>query len=368
MAIVRELLIRLGFQTDKRAINETNQAITGFKTRFTVAATAATYAFSKVAQFFNQVATATLDAGELAQSLGISLNELKAIQQAASNFRINDTQLGSILSTLNHDLREFQQGFGRLRDAAMLRGLKFDPFAGPVESLKVILKYLQQFENDLDRQKVAADFFGDALAVKVSNLAKNFDQFTESVQQNNEALKDTPDNIEQLLEYERSVNEISKSFQNLFQVIISEIAPALKELAKWLEIVFRLYSSVISLNFDGLKKAGKDGFDYLTKAVEYFGDKVGSTFKQVQDWARPYVEVQALQGASGTVLGADPYAGFNNWANSTFPYVTNSFEINVPAGTTQEQTQYMGEELQRMVEDSIMNTFFQIQNNNPQVE
>ena len=246
MAIVRELLIRLGFQTDKRAINETNQAITGFKTRFAVAATAATYAFSKVSQFFNQVATATLDAGELAQSLGLSLNQLKAIQQAASNFRINDSQLGGVLSTLSKDLREYQQGFGRLREVAMLRGLQFDPFAGPLESLKIILQYLKQFENDLDRQKVAADFFGDALAVKFSNLAKNFDEFSDAVDRNNQALKDTPDNIEQLLEYEKSVNEISRSFQNLFQVIIGEIAPALKELAKWLEIVFRLYNNLLS--------------------------------------------------------------------------------------------------------------------------
>lgn len=89
---------------------------------------------------------------------------------------------------------------------------------------------------------------------------------------------------------------------------------------------------------------------------------------QVQEWARPYVEVQPLQGASGSVLGADPYAGFNNWANATFPSVTNSIEINVPPGTTEEQTQYIATDLQRMVEDSILNTFYQIQNNNPQVE
>ena len=364
MAIVRELLIRLGFQTDKKAINETNQAITGFKTRFAIAATAATYAFSKISQFFGDVATATLDAGELAQSLGISLNELKSIQQAAADFRINDKQINSVLSDLNKDLRELQQGFGRLREASMLRGLKFDPFATAFDSLKVILQYLKTFENDLDRQKVAADFFGEGLAVKVSNLAKNFDGFTLAVDKNNDALRNTPDNTEKYKSYERSVNSLSKAWDGLVQTLSQYVFPVFEKLTNVLDYIVSFYGTLFSGDFLGFKNLLKD----TSKSLDTYFDWIGSKFKGLQEWARPYVEVQPLQGASGSVLGADPYAGFNNWANSTFPSVSNNIEINVPPGTTAEQTQFIGVELQRMVEDSIMNTFYNIQNNNPQVE
>lgn len=368
MAIVRELLIRLGFQTDKKAINETNQAITGFKTRFAVAATAATYAFSRVAQFFNDVTSATLDAAELAQYLGVSVNELKALTQAGQEFRLGDAQFGSVLAKLNKDLRDLQQGFGDLREISLRTGLEFDPFAGSAAAFDTIIKYLRTFGNELDRQKVAADIFGDSLAVKISNIARDYESFTEAVRKNNEALRDMPDNTEEFRSYERSVQQISNSFYALARTIINEIAPAIEMLAKWLEIVVKLYTNLFTLNFSGFKSAASQGWDFLSGNLDRLQNTIREKFGKIEEYFRPYVEVQPLQGASASVLGADPYAGFNDTVNRWFPSVTNSFEVNVPVGTTEEQTQYMGTELQRMVEDSIMNTFYQIQNNNPQVE
>jgi len=101
MSIVRSLLIKIGFQTDKSSVNQANRTVDRFKSKFALIAASATYAATKVVGFFNSIANSLLDADDLSKALGISLEQLIAIQKAASNFRIDETQISGALNTLN---------------------------------------------------------------------------------------------------------------------------------------------------------------------------------------------------------------------------------------------------------------------------
>lgn len=368
MAIVRELLIRLGFQTDKKAINETNRAITGFKTRFAVAATAATYAFKVIKDFFNDIAAATLDSDELARSLGISLNELVALQQAAQNFRIKPEQFAGVLSMLQKDLNEFVQGFGRLPELARQIGIEISRDTTSLQLFDMIIEKIRTIENEQERIRIASAIFGDQLGTRISDLSQDFDGFRDSVARAYEELEKTPDVTPQLREYEKALNSISNSLYNLFRTIVVELAPAVQKLAEWLDIVVRLSSSLLSFGLDRIKSVGREGWDFLAGTAGAIGDKISSGWKSFKDWLTPYVTYDPNAPRAAPQMSTGP-----NWIESQLPaswvnYINNSVDVNVPQGTSQEQATFLGEQIDRMVEDSIMNTFYQIQNNNPVVE
>lgn len=155
MSIVRSLLISIGFQTDKKAINETNRAITGFKTRFAIAATAAVYAFNVIKDFFGDIATALLDSDELARTLGVSLNELRAMQQVAERFRIKPEQLAGAFSTIQKDLNDFAQGFGRLPEIARQLGIEIRRDTGPKELFDRYIEAIRNIENEQERIRIS---------------------------------------------------------------------------------------------------------------------------------------------------------------------------------------------------------------------
>lgn len=341
---MRELLIKLGFQTDKRAINDTNRAITGFKTRFAIAATAATYAFSAVKKFFDNIASATLDADELAKTLGLSFNELRALQQGFGQFRINDAQVGQILGTLQKDLNEFVQGFGRLPELARQIGIEISRDTSATQLFDKIIEKLREVEDERDRIRLSAAIFGEQLGPRIAELAKNFDGFKESIAKSNEALKNLPNITEQARAYELALNGISFAFSNLATTVGQYVFPVLEKLINYLDYILRFYGSIATLDFTTLKAVLAEG---SAKADSIFGS-ISST----------------LGNAKNSVLSTAASFLPERLSN----YITNSIEINVPPGTTTEQAQDIADGLDGIIREAILGTFYEIQNNNPQVE
>ncbi len=363
MSIVRSLLISIGFQTDKKAINETNRAITGFKTRFAIAATAATYAFKAVKEFFTQIASATLDSEEMARSLGLSLNEFEAIKQAAAGFRINDTQITQVLATLQKDQREFLQGFGRLPE--ILRKLKIEMNKGdsPLVLFDKIVERLREIEDVSTRDKVADELF-PGLGVKLSNLAGDYDKFREAVNKAYEELKKAPDITPQLKAYEAAVDSLGVAFDRLVKQIGVYVFPALEKVFNYLEYVSRFWGTLFTGDFEGFKGVLNEGSKKIDEISDAFANKVNS----VIDYLNPYVTYDPNAPKSVAPQDYGP-----SWIESQLPeswvnYINNKVDVNVPQGTSQEQATFLGEQIDRMVEDSIMDTFYKIQNNNPVVE
>lgn len=346
MTIVRELLIKLGFQTDKKAINETNRAIIGFKTRFAIVATSAAYAFKVIKNYFSDIAAATLDSNELARSLGLSLNELTALQQAALNFRISPEQFSGILTTLQKDLQDLQQGFGRLPMLLRNIGKSLPKNATEIELFETLIGYLREIDDEQSRIKIANEFF-PGLGVKIADLAKNFDTFRDSTRQAFEALKDTPDITDDLREYEKSINNISVSWENFTRTISATVFPVLISLMKILGTVSEFYRNLFNQDATGIRSALQSASNALDPLFKITGLDTVSNFAKSFNGGKSLLESRIERDN---------------------PNITNNIQVNVPAGSTVEQANYMSSQIKQAVDESIQESFRQIQYNNPMVE
>lgn len=375
MAIVRELLIRLGFQTDKKAINETNRAITGFKTRFAIAATAATYAFKVIKDFFGDIATATLDANELSQTLGISLNELRAMQEVAQRFRIKPEQLAGAFTTLQKDLNEFRQGFGRLPEIARQLGIEISKDTGPKELFEKYIGAIRGIENEQERIRIASALFGEQLGAKIANLALKYDDFKDAVKEAYDQLEKQPDPLPGAKKFEEAVNNLTAAWNKFTLSISTTVFPVLQFLVEQLTIISDLARNLFNWDLSGVK----GNLNSASKLLDPLFEKTG--LNNVSDWFKNtfFGGQSALNGIDGNFLGrindyienkpGYQYNGFLAPAGGgQMPNVTNNLEINVPPGTPQEQIEFMSQQVQQAVDSSIMRTFNQIQNNNPVVE
>lgn len=377
MAIVRELLIRLGFQTDKKAINATNQAITGFKTRFAIAATAATYAFSKITQFFGDIATATLDSAELAKTLGVSLKELTAIQAAAQQVgRLDFKQTSQAFSGLNKMLNNFRTGADQtLQEIA--RGLKFevDREGGPQKLFDQILTGLSQIATEQERIRISSNIFGDELGPKIAALATNIDAFKESTKNFADVGAEAEKQLPAFRAYEQSVNALTQSWTKFTLAISQTVFPVLQKLIEYLTIMSDFARSVFTLDGSGVKSSLNAASSLLDPLFEKTGlNNISDFFKK-----NVFGGQSALNGLDGSFLQrlkdyaenkpGYQYQGFLNPAMAGgAPNITNNIDISVPPGTTAEQAEYMSTQIKNAVRESVDDTFREIQYNNPQVE
>lgn len=374
MSIVRSLLISIGFQTDKKAINETNRAITGFKTRFAIAATAASYAFKVIAGFFSDIARATLDSDELARSLGISLKELQAMQQVAARFRISPEQLAGAFSTAKKDLDEFAQGFGRLPEILRKLKIEISKDAGPKELFDKYIEAIRGIENEQGRIKVATDLFGDQLGVKIADLSIRYDEFKEAVKEAYAQLEKQPDVLTAAKAYEESVNKLTEAWNRFTYSLSTTVFPVLQKLIEYLTIASDFAKNVFNLDASGIKgnlNAASKLVDPLFKAtgLNHVSDFFKNTFFNGQS---------ALNGIDRSTFGkindyienkpGYEYKGFLTPPSASMAPITTNIEVNVPSGTQGDQVDFMSDRIKQAVDESIMDTFYRIQNNNPVVE
>lgn len=376
MSIVRSLLISIGFVNDKKAINETNNAITGFKTRFALVATTAAYAFKVVKDFFTDIASATLDSEELAKSLGTSLNELTALQQAAQKFRIKPEQFSGALSILQKDLFDFKQGFGRLPELARQVGIEISRETNAIGLFDQILEKLRGIDDEQERIRVASNIFGRELGARFSNLSQNIDGFKESVKQAYVELESLPDITEDAKKYEDAVNGLGNAFDRLVRQLGKFVFPALEGLFNYLEILSRFYGSLFSGDFSGVKRVLNDASGLLDPLFEKTGlNKVSDFFKGLfgGNSLLNSIDQESINRLLKYVENREqtqqaPFTGYGNpfggWAST----VENKIDINMPQGTSGEQAIFLGNQIERMISDSINATFQEIQYNNPQVE
>lgn len=368
MGIVRELLIKIGFVSDKKAINATNSAITGFKTRFALAATAATYAFSKIAGFFSDVATATLDSQDLAKSLGISLKELTQLGQGLKSFRLDDSQIQSTLKHVNKLFVDFRTGASNeLREIARGFNFEIDREAGPVALFRQILEGIAKIENEQDRIRQTANIFGDVLAPRIAEIAISLGKLDASVTSFGDLGQKTQDSVPALLEYQKAVMGLTNSWNEFVLSISQTVFPVLQKLIEYLSIASDFYRNIFTGNTDGLKSTFQKG----SKFVQPLFDAVGEGFNNASNFFDGLLQkpqwLKNFETYAENRIEDQPMGAFSTNGMSS-PNVVNNIDIQVPYGTSEDQARFMSDQVQQAVDNSIWETFRQIQNNNPTVE
>jgi len=371
VAIVRELLVRIGFVTDKKAINATNSAITGFRTRFALAATAATFAISKITGFFNGVAQATLDSDDLAKALGLSLKQFGQLSAGLKTFRLDDSQIATTLKTVNKLFVDFRTGANNeLAQIADAFNFKIDRNAGPTVVFKQILEGISKIENEQERIRVAANIFGDALAPRISEMSQNIGLLTENVIKFENAGNNLENSLENVKNYTAAVTQLSTAFNQFAQSLAIVAFPVLTKLVQYLESLTNFYSGIFSGDKNLLKKGLEQGSALLDPAfnatglnqvADFFKDlgKQTGTINTADDYQR------YLNGEAGYEVNPylNPFAARNNAMA-----VTNNVEINVPAGTNLEQSESITDQVIDAIREGVWGVFRAIQYDNPQVE
>lgn len=348
MAIVRELLIRLGFQTDKRAINQTNQAITGFRTRFAFVAAAATYAFSRIATFFSDIAKATLNSNDLAKSLGISLRELTQIQGAAQKIgRLDFQETSQALGKVQQLLRNFRAGTDdELARIAEAFNFQIDVNAGPVQAFNQILEGLANISNVAERINIAERIFGNGLGAKFAELAGNLNEFKEAMPDFEQVGKDAEGSLQAFKDYQDAINGLTTAWTNLTLKLSQTVVPVLTGLANLLAGISDVYL--------GLFKWDKSTLQ--------------SGIKSISSVLDPLINKSGINGAIDYVFNPAVYSP--NSLRQDMPQVTLNSEVNVtlPQGTPEETARYISEEANAAFQAKFQEYMQQIQNNNPMVE
>jgi len=378
MSIVRSLLIKIGFQTDKSSVNQANRTVDRFKSKFALIAASATYAATKVVGFFNSIANSLLDADDLSKALGISLEQLIAIQKAASNFRIDETQISGALNTLNELLIGFRTKTNlELAEIARARKFEITEEDNSLSILQKVLVGLSNIKDEQERIRVAGNIFGKEIAPKISNLSVQIEKFNEANKNfldNSTDLQKTVDVFKKYDELVRSLNEAWKSFvidiaPDVVQSL-NHILESIKQNFQWMKVLYNFQSGFFKFAKNPFtdQKDLKAAISQGSKLLDPYFDRFKNNTSFLTEKAKEKI-MQASTAVNAYIGNKDDLNNMNNqFRSNNIPNVTVNNEINVPTGTPQEQTQMITEAITKSFRSAIENSWREIQYNNPQVE
>ena len=356
MTVVRELTTVLGFVVDKKGVEEFNRTIFGFKTKFAIAATAAAAFVAKTMEFFQDVSNATLDANDLAKSIGISFQEFLKLRRAAEDFRIEPKNFESTLKNLSKMLREAKYGMGDLANIAYYTGIEFrDKFTGEVKNARDlfvdILKRINEARTETEKFTIAKFFFGEEDAQKFIKFAQeaggNLDVLTKKYADYSKSLEDSLPAFE---EVDKSIRSFWNTFESFKMAFVEDILPAITAGVKVLEIVMK-----------GIGYAARGIKGAFNLIIEGMQREILADFAEIPDF-----EIQATQKINRIM---------ENQAAKNGPAITEQnfnidtkIEMQVPPGTTEQQQGILRETVDEAIQGALIGQIREIYNNNPQVE
>ena len=228
MSIVRSLLIKIGFQTDKKALANVNRSIEGFKTRFAIAAASVGFALKKAFDLFDNLAASTIQAQNFAKYLGVSLKEMIQLQKAFKGFGIDENQFNHIFDKLNQLLVDFRTGANNeLRKIARDLNFEIQADAGPIQLLFDILKGLSD-KNELDF-KDKMQYFKRTIRVaygaNIVTIESNNDIVTTHINLFNEISNLTTDEVTEFMTGFNTSIDIPYTFDVFFGTKFLDLKP-----------------------------------------------------------------------------------------------------------------------------------------------
>lgn len=356
MTVVRELTTVLGFTVDKRGVEDFNRTIIGFKTKFAIAATAAAAFVAKTLDFFKDISDATLDANDLAKSIGISFQEFLKLRRTAEDFRIDPKNFESALRSLSKMLREAKYGMGDLANIAYYTGIEFrDKFTGEVKNARDlfidILKRINEARTETEKFSIAKFFFEE-------DDAQKFIKFAQEAGDNLDVLTakyaDYAKSLEESLPAFEDVNKSIRSFWNTFEsfkmAFVQDILPAITAGVKVLEVVLK-------------------GIGYVARGIKGAFNLIGEGIKRevMADFAEiPDFEVEATQKIN-RIMQNQAAKNAPATTEQTFN-IDTKIEMQVPPGTTEQQQVILRETVDEVIKSALIDQVREIYNNNPQVE
>lgn len=349
MTVVRELLIKIGFIRDKKttqAVNKTidktkknlketgkeaekvqktteksDKSFLSFGRKLFLRTSFYAYAIKKYIDLLNKFVVASLDQRDLAKSLSLSNEELNAFLKSAEQFRLRPEDALKALGLLNEELAQARNGFNSLhRIRTILPGISLDQNENAIENFRRILVYLSNITDETSRKDLAERVFQGS-GVQIARIAGNMEQFNKSFADIASRRILTKEDEESLERFEKAVINLKSAFNDFFTAFALKITPLI-------DLITGLFNTY-------------NKFNRMADEAEI--KLKNTTFSDV------------LKLANIT----SPFVGIPNLN------VTNNIEV--PAGTTEQQAQSIGTAIQNSMVD-FMNDWIVIQNNNTRVE
>lgn len=379
MSIVRSLLVSVGFKIDKQSIRTSERAIGSFKVGLAGITAAATYAFAQVARFLSQISSAAIEADDLSRALGISLKEFSQLQRASAGFGLDEKEFSSALSSLNRLLLGFRQGTNsELSQIAYYTGLDITRAGITAKEMFVeILSYISTLRTESDKLRVAENIFGLGTqgSARLVDISKNLEGFESAILEAESFGDSVESSLPGLKEYNLAVRDLIQALKELAFELSAVILPAIRSLTSALRIVSRLskilldnFNAILNADFKTFKDRLVDAFDLaspLLLEVKNIPSIAGSIVEGIGRFAGDALKFILPDRLQNAALGFN--SGLAGSPSMSSSLIVNN-EINVPAGTSESQAQYIADQIQQTVDDSIYNTFRQIQYNNPMAE
>lgn len=354
MSIVRSLLINIGFTTNKKQQKQVLSTINVIKLGFTAAAFAISSAFQRLFSYINELVQFRNQTSDLADSLGLAYSNVLALQRAAINIRVNETQFNSLLNITKELVKNLNFGDAALKKIE--RELKFNVIDGDtqVDVLGKITKALADWQNRAEAIDYASRIFGQNLAASAIRIGENFDELIEKAKQ---LERESPSNEEQLKnleEYNKAYNALNLSIQKLTDTLVTNFIGPLTTSINYLTNVLDFYLNLIKGFVNG-------DFKPFIETSKKIADNIG-----IGDWFKSAPNT----GVGGMPLiqfpqGLQPF--YNNRKDNV--RIINNIDVKFPEGTSLEKaTESLPYEIVSEIESMIQNTFGNIEFDNPVIE
>lgn len=379
MAIVRELLIRVGLVGDKKSASQVEKSISTFKKRALIAVSAITFAFQRVSNFFSDFATRILDTDEFSRHIGLAIEDLYALQKAASSVaRVEERDFRIALGNIQKMFFDLRTGANQELDLiAHYLGFNIDTINddGTTIFLK-ILHGLSKVEDAAERSRIAENIFKGTDFAKFATLAGSMEKLAEETKKFSASGNAISGQIERLKAYEKSVRSLKDAWDDFVISASEHLIPVLTGMLQALKDFTPAFEEVFT-SLKAIKDFWGSIFDFwgATAQADWEGIKESSRRMSnsltALDDSLTRVQRQAAENQQGTSqIAISPEGKVLRQGIDYFgaPPINITNEIRVPEGTTTEQAAYMMDEIGRVVQDSIMSAFMQIQHENPLVE
>jgi len=154
MAVVRELITRLGFTFDNTNLNKFERSILGFKTKFSLAAGAIGVAFAKVINYATEFSDGLLKTNAVAQFTRTSVKELNGLKNAFQKFDVNPETFLSAVSNISKGISDSVYGVdNEIRQLAITsRGAVTNILNGQVVSVRQFIEMFRNYVNTLETE------------------------------------------------------------------------------------------------------------------------------------------------------------------------------------------------------------------------
>lgn len=354
MSIVRELVTKLSFAFDRTNLDKFEKAITNVKKSIVTTTGDIVGAISKTVEFFRDLAQSTLSIKNLSNYAGVAVSEFVAMRQAAKQLGVSFENFDKISFSISKSIRDSRVNTGKLSELwqAFPGKVQLPKFINQAEDFKDVItsisSVIEGFSSESDKLEAISHFFEvdlDTAGQLLRFLDKVKTKFDGLIESNRELGKSTEDSLPDVERYEIAVNNLEAQWHTFWTTLKHNFVPLAAE-------TLRISNQIIE-NTGAIAKeqgSGISGFfkSLLSAPVElaslYYNDFFGSKQGKAESL-----------GQSGSSF-------------SPQLQTTNNFVFNVPPGTTQEQGNFMFEQVRKSFDEIFDEKIRDVVSNNPMLE